>query len=142
MRVMALDPGERRIGVAVSDELGIIASPRETVRRDGSELERLSALVAREEIGEVVVGLPFSLDGTLGPSARRTLEFVEQLRGRLGVPVTTWDERWTTAEAESLLIEADLRRSKRRRVIDQVAASLILQDYLKSRSTSRPAEDG
>jgi len=134
MRVMALDVGEKTVGIAVSDELGIVASPRETLRRDGTELERLTALVSGEEIGEVVVGLPISLNGTLGPSAERVLQFVEQLRARLGVPIKTWDERLTTAEAEKMLIAADTRRAKRRQVIDQVAASLILQNYLRSKS--------
>jgi putative Holliday junction resolvase len=134
MRTMALDVGEKTVGIAVSDELGITASPRETLRRDGTELDRLAGLAGREEIGEVVVGLPISLNGTLGPSAQKVLEFVEQLRQRLPIPVNTWDERLTTAEAEKILIAADTRRSKRRQVIDQIAASLILEGYLRSRS--------
>lgn len=131
---MALDVGEKTVGIAVSDELGIVASPRETLRRDGSELDRLAQMVRHEEIGEVVVGLPISLNGSLGPSAQRVLEFVEQLRPRVTIPVVTWDERLTTAEAEKMLIAADTRRSKRRQVIDQIAASLILQNYLRSKS--------
>ena len=136
MRTMALDVGEKTVGIAVSDELGISASPRETLRRNGSELDRLVVLVGEEEIGEVVVGLPISLNGTLGPSARSVLEFVEQLRERLTIPVVTWDERLTTAEAEKMLISASVRRAKRRQVIDQIAATLILQSYLRSRSIS------
>lgn len=138
MRMMALDVGEKTVGIAVSDELQITASPRETLRRDGSELDRLVALVQREEIGEVVVGLPISLNGTLGPSAQKVLEFVETLRGRLTIPVETWDERLTTAEAEKMLIAADTRRAKRRQVIDQIAATLILQNYLRRKSLLNP----
>jgi putative Holliday junction resolvase len=133
LRVIALDVGEKTVGVAVSDPLGIIASPRETLRRDGSELDRLERLVTQEEVGEVVVGLPISLNGTLGPSAARAQEFAAALEKRLSIPVTTFDERLTTAEAEKALIAADTRRAKRRQVIDQVAATLILQGFLRAR---------
>lgn len=139
---MALDVGEKTVGIAVTDELGITASPRETLRRDGSELDRLARLVGEEHVGEVVVGLPISLNGTLGPSAQKVLQFVEELRGRLEIPVETWDERLTTAEAEKMLIAADTKRAKRRRVIDQIAATLILQGYLRRKSfNSRPLDD-
>ena len=141
MRVMALDVGEKTVGVAVSDELQMIASPRQTLRRDGGELDAVAALVAAEEIGEVVVGLPISLNGTLGPSAEKVLQFVDQLRERVKVPVLTCDERLTTAEAEKMLIAADTRRSKRRQVIDQVAATLILQNYLRTKAMNRPASE-
>lgn len=141
MRSMALDVGEKTVGIAVSDELGISASPRETLRRDGTELDRLQGLVRAEDVGEVVVGLPISLNGTLGPSAEKVLEFVGQLRERVTVPVVTWDERLTTAEAEKMLIAADTRRSKRRKVIDQIAATLILQNYLRSRELRSRRDD-
>ena len=131
---MALDVGEKTVGVAMSDELEITCSPRETLRRDGLELDRLEKIVTTDGVGEVVVGLPISLNGTLGPSAQKVLEFVEQLRKRLTVPVVTWDERLTTAEAEKMLIAAETRRAKRRQVIDQVAATLILQNYLRRKS--------
>jgi putative holliday junction resolvase len=137
MRSMALDVGEKTVGVATSDELGITVTPRETLKRNGQELDRLAEMVRVDEIGEVVVGLPISLNGTLGPSAQKVLEFVEQLRGRLTIPVVTCDERLTTAEAEKMLIAADLRRAKRRKVIDQVAAVLILESYLRARTLSR-----
>lgn len=133
MRIMALDLGEKTVGIAVSDELGLTASPRETLRRDGTELDRLADIISREEIGEVVVGLPVSLNGTLGPSAQRVLEWVTLLRERLKIPVETCDERLTTAEAEKMLIAADVRRAKRRQVVDQIAATLILQSYLRTR---------
>lgn len=140
MRTMALDVGEKTVGIAMTDELGITASPRETLRRDGTELDRLLRTIGDEGVGEVVVGLPISLNGTLGPSAQKVLQFVEELRLRLKdreVPVETWDERLTTAEAEKMLIAADTRRAKRRQVIDQIAATLILQGYLRSRDLRR-----
>jgi putative Holliday junction resolvase len=141
-RILALDVGEKTVGMATCDPLGITTTPRETLRRDGSELDRITEMVRVEEIDEIVVGLPISLDGTLGPAARKMLEFVEQLRARVTIPVETCDERLTTVEAESLLIQADTRRAKRRQVIDQVAACLILQDYLNQRQRqSPPPED-
>jgi len=138
---MALDVGEKTVGIAVSDELGITASPRETLRRDGTELQRLVQLVRMDEIGEIVVGLPISLNGTLGPSADKVLGFVGQLREQVTVPVVTWDERLTTAEAEKMLIAADTRRSKRRKVIDQIAATLILQNFLRRRELTGRRSD-
>ncbi|MFN3653486.1 MAG: Holliday junction resolvase RuvX [Armatimonadota bacterium] len=139
MRVVALDVGEKTVGIAVSDELGITVSPRETLRRDGTEFDRLVDLAAQEQIGKVVVGLPISLNGSLGPSAQRVLVFIEQLRPRLTIPVVTWDERLTTAEAEKMLISSQVRRAKRRQVIDQIAATLILQSYLRSSQLSGSA---
>ena len=141
MRVMALDVGEKTVGIALSDELGITVSPRETLRRDGSELDRLAAIVAQDAVGELVVGLPISLNGTLGPSAQKVLELVAQLRERFTIPVVTWDERLTTAEAEKILLAADTRRAKRRKVVDQIAAALILESYLRTRSLSRADEE-
>jgi putative Holliday junction resolvase len=138
MRTIALDVGEKTVGIATTDELGITASPRETLRRDGTELDRLVRLVEHENVGEVVVGLPISLNGTLGPMAQKVLQFAEQLRTQLTIPVVTWDERLTTAEAEKMLISADTRRSKRRQVIDQIAATIILQSYMRSQALKNP----
>ena len=141
MRVMALDVGEKTVGIALSDELGITVSPRETLRRDGSELDRLAGIVTQDAVGEIVVGLPISLNGTLGPSAQKVLELVAQLRERFSIPVVTWDERLTTAEAEKILISADTRRARRRKVNDQVAAALILENYLRTRALARGEEE-
>jgi putative Holliday junction resolvase len=141
MRMMALDIGEKTVGVAVCDELRITVSPRETLRRDGRELDRLADWIAAEEIGTVVAGLPVSLNGSLGPSAERAMEFVGLLRAKVSVPVETWDERLTTAEAEKLLISADVRRSRRRKVVDQLAAVLILESYLRRLQLAGAAED-
>ncbi|MBF0507930.1 MAG: Holliday junction resolvase RuvX [Deltaproteobacteria bacterium] len=131
-RILALDVGTKTIGVAVSDELGIIAQGLTTIRRrdEQTDLDQVAAIVDEYQVKEVVVGLPFNMDGSIGPSARLVLALVEQLISRLTVPVETWDERWTTMAAERTLIEADVRREKRRKVIDKVAATFILQGYL------------
>jgi len=133
VRIMALDVGEKTVGVAVSDPLLIAATPRETLRRDGRELDLLVEWVAREEVGEVVVGLPYSLDGSLGATARLVEGFAEELRKRLAAPVILWDERLTTAEAEKFLISTGASRAKRRKAVDQIAAALLLQSYLRHR---------
>jgi len=133
MKIMGLDVGDRRIGVATSDPLEIVASPREVVKRDGRELDFIERLVREEEIERVVVGMPYNEEGEIGPQARKVLAFVNQLRGRLSIPVDEWDEHLSTWEAESVLIEAGRRRAERRRVVDKLAAAVILRSYLDHR---------
>lgn len=137
MRALGLDVGMKTIGVAVSDELGLAAHPRLTLPRKGTraDVEAIAELVAREGAEVVVVGLPLSLDGKIGPRARRVLAFVEALRARLGdaLPVETWDERFSTVAAERVLLEADLSRARRKEVIDKQAAAYILQGWLDAR---------
>jgi putative holliday junction resolvase len=141
MRIMALDVGDRTIGVACSDEGLILASPVETVQRRGPKADsfRIEALVKEREVGRVVVGLPLSLRGLEGPQSGKVKEFVEALKRRLRVPIEMWDERLTTREAERTLIAADLSRARRKEVIDQMAAVLILQTYLDARGFATPA---
>ena len=135
MRVLALDVGERRIGMAMSDPLGITAQRAGTVERGALEetLRRLQEIVIRDEIGTVVVGLPLSMDGSRGTSAAGMGRFAEDLRRALAIPVTLWDERLTTAEADRLMRSAGVSRKERTRHLDEVAAQLILQSYLDSR---------
>jgi putative Holliday junction resolvase len=135
MRFMGLDVGDRRIGIALSDEGASIASPRETLERKGTgkDVARLAELARREDVREIVVGMPFSLDGSMGPQAEKVTRFVEALRGAVELPVVTWDERLSTKGAERALLEADLSRSKRKSVVDRLAAALILQSYLDAR---------
>jgi putative holliday junction resolvase len=133
MKIMGLDVGDRRIGIATSDPLEIVASPREVVRRDGRELDAIERLVREEEIERVVVGMPYNAEGEIGPQAQKVLAFVRQLRQRLAVPVDEWDEHLSTWEAESVLIEAGRRRAERRRVVDKLAAAVILRSYLDHR---------
>jgi putative Holliday junction resolvase len=135
IRILALDVGEKRIGLAVSDPLGITAQGLGVVTRRSREADLAHLLtVARQyQVQEIVVGLPRHLDGRPGRLAPEILDLARALGEALGVPVTPWDERLTTAEAERLLIAADLSRRRRRRVVDQLAAVLILQSYLDRR---------
>jgi putative Holliday junction resolvase len=136
MRILALDYGTKRIGVATSDELRIIAQPLEFIPAVSLEgvFKRLHAIIAEKQISEIVVGMPFNMDGSTGPTARRVEKFVERLKASVKLPVHTHDERLTTHEAENLLISAGARRDKRRQVIDQMAAAILLQSYLDSLS--------
>jgi putative pre-16S rRNA nuclease len=136
MRVAALDVGEARIGVAVSDELGITAQPVGVVRRVGGrrDLEALEQMLAPYAPGRLVVGLPLDMRGSEGPQAARVRAFAEKAAAHLGLPLDFWDERFTTVAAERTLLEADVSRRRRREVVDKLAASLILQGYLAQRS--------
>ena len=137
---MGLDVGSKTIGVAVSDELGIAAHPVTTIERAGTapDAAAVAALVAEREVTEVVVGWPLELDGREGPRARRVAVFEEALRAALSASVSMhrWDERFSTAAVERVLIEADLSRRRRKQVIDQQAAAYILQGWLDARRTS------
>jgi len=135
-RCLGLDVGDRRIGVAVSDPLGWTASPLPPVERVSwkKDLARVRSLLEENRVEIVVVGLPIRMDGTRGERAERTLEFVRRLQATTRVPVVTWDERLSTREAERRMVEDDVRREKRREVIDGIAASLILQGYLDNRN--------
>ena len=131
MRSLGLDVGEKGIGLAISDASGLLACPRGALVRKGEEkdTDALLQMIKAEGVEVVVVGLPRSLNGSIGPQARTVLAFVEALKGKLPVPVETWDEKLSTAEAERLLMEAGHRRpSKERR--DAAAATIILQGYL------------
>jgi putative Holliday junction resolvase len=137
-RILALDVGEKTLGVAVSDPLRMIAQPVSTIRRRGirSDLRAIMELVESHEAVEILVGMPLRLQGDEGPAAESVLSFIEKLRPVLEIPIVKWDERFSTAQAEKILLEADLSRKKRREVIDKVAASIILQSYLDSRGRS------
>lgn len=135
MRLMGLDVGTKRIGVAVSDERAVIARGLTTIERRGltEDLEALARLIDEYGISQTVVGLPRDLKGTVGPGARKVLEFVDALRERVTVPVVVWDERLTTVVAEKALIEGGVSRRKRKGMRDRVAAVLILQNYMDAR---------
>jgi putative Holliday junction resolvase len=141
-RVMALDYGDRRIGVALSDPLGVSAQPLLTLERRSRavDFERLTGLVREHAVTRVVVGLPLGMDGSRGERVRLTELFMERVRKATGLPVEPWDERLTTVQAERALIEADLSRRRRRRVIDQAAAVILLQSWLDARSVPRAPE--
>ena len=135
VRILALDVGSKRIGLAVSDPLGITAQGLEVLTRKdrAADLNRLQEVARQWGVQRVVVGLPRHMDGRLGQAAPEILALVETLKEALGVEVVTWEERLTTAEAERVLIQADVSRRRRRQVIDQLAAVLILQNYLDHR---------
>lgn len=137
MRAIGIDLGSRRIGVALSDSDGRLALPYEVVTRCGDrrrDHRRLAELVTEAEAEVVVVGLPYSLDGTLGPTARRYLKEADELRATVGVPVETYDERLTTVTAERSLREMQMTADARRRVVDKVAAAVMLQSWLDHRA--------
>lgn len=141
-RIMALDYGDRRIGVALSDPLGITARPLLTLTRTTWEgdLERIRAMTREHDIRRIVVGLPLDMDGTRGERVRLTEIFMERVHRATGLPVQPWDERLTTLQAERTLLEGDLSRARRRRVIDQVAAVILLQSYLDAHRSSTAPE--
>ncbi len=129
-RFLGLDIGERRIGVAVSDELGTIASPVGMIRRDSDVAAEVRDLIVEYDVVRVVAGLPIGLSGREGPQAQAVRAFVDDLAAALEVPVEFYDERLSTAVAERSLIAGGTRRAKRREKVDAVAAAVILQGYL------------
>ena len=141
VRILALDVGSKRIGLAVSDPLGITAQGLEVLIRQNpqADLERLVEVARQWGVQQIVVGLPRHMDGRLGSAAPQILELVAVLHEILGVEVVTWEERLTTVEAERVLLQADMSRRRRRQVVDQLAAVLILQNYLDHRQQHRDA---
>lgn len=132
-RVLGLDLGSKRVGVAISDRSGTIASPFMVLQRSGSlrrDHEAIARLVAEEECERVVVGLPLSLDGSIGRAAQSAIDEAERLATVVGVPVETYDERLTTVSADRALIEAKMRADARRRVVDKIAAAVMLQAWI------------
>lgn len=136
MRTLAIDHGTVRIGLAVSDELGIIAQPLEFVPAEPLDkfFARLKLIIQEKEVGLLLVGMPRNMDGSYGPAAAKVKEFIEQLRAEVAVPVKTWDERLTSAQANRMLIQADVRREQRKQKVDKTAAAILLQSYLDSQT--------
>jgi len=132
MRVLGLDYGTKRVGLALSDETGTIAQPLCFLPAEPAAklLERLKEIVAERTVEEIVVGLPRNMNGTYGPAAEKTREFVAALQQAVTVPVKTWDERLTSVQANRFLIESGMRREKRKERVDQAAAAILLQSYL------------
>ena len=139
---MGFDVGSNTIGIAISDELGITAQGLKTLKRRSMEddLKEIVTIIDQFEIEKIVVGLPKNMDGTLGKQAEFVLKWINVLMDKIQVPVVTWDERLSTVGASKVLLEADLSRRKRKKVIDKLAAVLILQGYLdQSRRTNHDA---
>lgn len=135
MRILALDVGTKRIGVALSDELLITAQGLDSIYRKDpkADLDTIACLVRENGVSEVVVGLPVSMNGTYSAKTREVAKFMEDLAKAVDVPLKAWDERLTTVQAERALLEADTSRARRKKLTDKLAAQLILQGYLDSR---------
>ena len=142
MRIMGLDFGSKTVGVAVCDELGYTAQGVETItRKEENKLrqtcQRIEALIKEYGVTSIVLGYPKNMNDTIGERAEKTEEFKAMLERRTGLPVILWDERLTTVEADEILEESGVPRSERKKVIDKIAAGLILQSYLKSLETKK-----
>lgn len=132
MRIMGLDVGSHTIGVAVSDELQITAQGLKTIKRRSQkeDLREIEAVIHQFGIHKIVVGLPKNMNGTSGQQAEMVLQWIRKINEKIHIPIVTWDERLSTVGASRVLLEADLSRKKRKKVIDKLAAVLILQGYL------------
>jgi putative Holliday junction resolvase len=135
-RDLGLDPGERRIGVALSDPLGIIAQPHVVLdRRRGSVLDEIRAICTEHSVETIVVGLPTSLSGVEASAAERARVFGDEVAGATGCEVVFFDERFTTVQAESALLEGGMKRRQRRETVDKIAAAVMLQGYLDGQAS-------
>jgi len=130
--MLGLDVGDRRIGVALSDSLGIMASALTVIesKEENADLNEIIALAEEYEVERIIVGMPFSLNGSLGPQAQKVERFTETLSQHTDIPVVTWDERFSSVDAERVLKEAGTKRDRRKKHLDSVAAALVLQSYL------------
>ena len=145
MRIIGLDVGTKTVGVALSDPLGITAQPFETItRKENNKLRRTYArieqIISEYDVTEIVVGYPKNMDDTIGERAKACEEFAAALERRTGLPVTLWDERLTTVEADEVLEECGMRRENRKTVIDQLAAVFILRGYMESKQNGEKTQ--
>ncbi|MBT2677388.1 Holliday junction resolvase RuvX [Bacillus sp. ISL-35] len=138
MRIMGLDVGSKTVGIALSDEFGWTAQGLETLKINEEEnvfgFDEIGKIIKENAVGKVVVGLPKNMNGTIGPRGEASQFFARELEKRFGVQTILWDERLTTVAAERVLLEADVSRKKRKKVIDKMAAVMILQGYLNSQN--------
>lgn len=136
VKIMGLDIGDKTIGVATSDLMGWTAQGLEVIRRSSKQkdISCLLAIVEKHQIKQLVVGLPKNMNGTSGPQVKKVQKFSQEIAAVLKLPLAFWDERLTTVAAEKMLLEADVSRKKRKKVIDKIAATFILQGYLDSKS--------
>ena len=132
IRIMGLDVGDKTIGVAVSDLLGLTAQGIKTIRRESfkKDIEELKNIIKEKGVTKIVMGLPKNMNGTMGPQSEKVLKFSQKVKEHIDLEIDFWDERLTTVAAERSLIQADVSRKKRKTVIDMLAAVLILQGYL------------
>ena len=134
MRILAIDHGTKRMGIAISDELKMMAHPVEFILAEPFSyfLTRLKELLRDKEVEMILVGMPRNMNGSYGPAALKVQDFVAALKGAVTVPIETWDERLTSAQANRFLIEGNVRREKRKEKVDKMAAAILLQSYLDS----------
>ncbi len=134
MRILSLDHGTRRIGVAVSDETKTIAQPLEFIPAEpfADFLVRLKQILAEKEVDVILLGLPRNMDGSYGPAAQKVETFAAALRTAITIPIKLWDERLTSSQANKILIQGNVRRDKRKEKVDKMAAAILLQSYLDS----------
>jgi putative holliday junction resolvase len=134
MRILALDHGTKRVGVAVSDEMHIIAQPLEYIAPEPFAvfLARLKQIITEKEIGQILVGMPRNMDGSYGPAALKVQAFVAALKDAVTIPIKLWDERLTSTQAQRFLIQGGVRRDQRKEKVDKTAAAILLQSYLDS----------
>ena len=138
MRVLGLDVGTKTVGVALSDEFGWTAQGLTTLKINEEKnvfgFEEIGQLIKEYQVDTVVIGLPKNMNGTIGPRAEASIQFAKEIESKFAVPTVLWDERLTTMAAERVLLEADVSRKKRKKVIDKMAAVMILQGYLNSKN--------
>ena len=136
MRILGLDIGDRTIGVSVSDPLSIIAQGVTTIRRKGedNDIEELLKICTQYNVELIVAGFPKNMNGTIGPQAEKVLQFCEIIKEKINIEIKMWDERLTTVAANKAMLEANLSRSKRKKIVDKIASTYILQGYLDSLS--------
>ncbi|MDX1953682.1 MAG: Holliday junction resolvase RuvX [Verrucomicrobiota bacterium] len=134
MRVLAIDHGTVRMGIAISDELGMIAHPLEFIPAEpfNAFLERLKTVIQEKQVELIIVGMPRNMDGSYGPAALKVREFIGVLNETIAIPIRTWDERLTSTQANRYLIDADVKRKDRKEKVDKMAAAILLQSFLDS----------
>ncbi|WP_281178366.1 Holliday junction resolvase RuvX [Candidatus Desulfofervidus auxilii] len=132
--MLALDIGTERIGLAITDELGLIAQPLTVIKRknDAQALQEIKKIIKQQKVKKIVVGMPYDAQGKIGTMGKKVMAFAEKLKAIIDVPLIFWDESFTTTEAETVLLKADLSRRHRKKVVDKLAAALILESFLKA----------
>lgn len=132
MRILALDHGTKRMGIALSDETKTIAQPFEFIPAEPFTdfLARLKEIIREKEVDLILIGMPRNMDGSYGPAALKVQEFVAVLKDAVAIPIKTWDERLTSAQANRFLIQGNVRREQRKEKVDKMAAAILLQSYL------------
>jgi len=134
MRIIGLDIGTKRIGVAISDEECIIARGLNSIERNGKEIEKIKELIKKYNVEKIVYGLPLRMDGSISAQTEIVVSFISKLKNEISIPLLPWDERLSSKQAETILIEADISRKKRKKLIDKLSAQIILQNYLDAKN--------